>query len=226
MTYLMQITLDFSTAARLRLRDSYDWHQAIWKAFPGRNGEQRDFLTRLDQQREGFRLLLVSPVEPIRPEWCPPDCWKTKPISESYFAHSRYRFQLCANPTRKVKAFHPNGSERPNGRREPLRKREELVAWIKRKGEQGGFAVEEETLRTYPRGREYFEKDGQRGLHSAVEFQGVLRVTDPDQFRETFTRGIGSAKAFGFGLLAVMPLAAGTTERKVHETTSAGSHVH
>ncbi len=225
MTYLTQVTLDFATAARLRLRDSYDWHQAAWKAFPGRNGERRDFLTRLDQQREGFRLLLVSPIEPVRPEWCPPDCWKTKPIPEHYFARSHYRFQLCANPTKKVKAFRPNGSERPNGRREPLRKREELVAWIKRKGEQGGFAVEEETLRASPRGRAYFEKDGQRGLHSAMEFQGVLRVIDPDQFRETFTRGIGSAKAFGFGLLAVIPLAAGKMERAMHETDSAGSHV-
>ena len=37
MTYLTQVTLDFATAARLRLRDSYDWHQAVWKAFPGRD---------------------------------------------------------------------------------------------------------------------------------------------------------------------------------------------
>ena len=65
MTHLTQVTLDFATAARLRLRDCYDWHQAIWKAFPGRDGQQRDFLTRLDRRRDGFRLLIVSPVEPI-----------------------------------------------------------------------------------------------------------------------------------------------------------------
>jgi len=28
---------------------------------------------------------------------------------------------------------------------------------------------------------------------------GVLTVTDPAKFHEAFTRGIGSAKAFGFG---------------------------
>ncbi len=48
MTYLTQAILDFATAARLRLRDSYDWHQAVWKAFPGRDGKRRDFLSRLD----------------------------------------------------------------------------------------------------------------------------------------------------------------------------------
>jgi len=52
---------------------------------------------------------------------------------------------------------------------------------------------------------EYFEKNGQTGLHSAVEFQGVLAVTDPARFHETFTRGVGPAKAFGFGLLVIAP---------------------
>jgi hypothetical protein len=33
----------------------------------------------------------------------------------------------------------------------------------------------------------------------------VLTVTDPALFRQTFTTGIGSAKAFGFGLLALAP---------------------
>ena len=87
MTHLTQVTLDFATAARLRFRDCYDWHQAVWKAFPGRDGEPREFLTRLDQRRESFRLLIVSPVQPVRPDWCPPDGerWKTKPIPDNVF---------------------------------------------------------------------------------------------------------------------------------------------
>jgi CRISPR system Cascade subunit CasE len=207
MTYLTQVTLDFATAARLRLRDCYDWHQAVWKAFPGRDRERREFLTRLDRRREGFRLLIVSPTQPVRPDWCPSDAesWKAKPIPESYFTRRRYMFQLCANPTKKV-ASKPDGTVTKNGRRVPLGKREELVEWIKRKGEQGGFAADEATLRTFSRGREYFEKNGRPGLHSAVEFQGVLTVTDPAKFHEAFTRGIGSAKAFGFGLLVIAPI--------------------
>lgn len=209
MTYLTQVTLDFATAARLRLRDSYDWHRAVWKAFPGRDGERRDFLTRLDQRREGFRLLIVSPLQPVRPDWCPADAesWKTKPIPETYFTRRRYAFQLCGNPTKKVSKERSDGSLTKNGRRVPLGKREELVEWIKRKGDQGGFAVDEAALRTFPRGREYFEKKGQAGLHSAVEFEGALTVTDPAKFHETFAFGIGSAKAFGFGLLVIAPVA-------------------
>jgi CRISPR system Cascade subunit CasE len=208
MTYLTQVTLDFAAAARLRFRDCYAWHQAVWKAFPGRDGEVRDFLTRLDRRRDAFRLLIVSPRQPLRPDWCPADVesWKTKPIPDEYFGRRRYAFQLCANPTKKV-ASKPDGSLTKNGRRVPLRKREELVEWIKRKGDQGGFNVDEATLRTFSRGREYFEKKGHPGLHSAVEFEGVLTVTDTTKFHEAFTRGIGSAKAFGFGLLVIVPVA-------------------
>jgi CRISPR system Cascade subunit CasE len=208
MTYLTQATLDFATAARFRLRDSYDWHQAVWKAFPGRDAERRDFLTRLDPQRDGFRLLIVSPAEPMRPGWCAldPASWKTKPIPETYFTRSRYAFQLCANPTKKVTKLASDGSPTKNGRRVPLRTREELVAWLRRKGAEGGFSVDEGTLSSFPRGRGYFEKNGQRGLHSAVEFQGVLTVDNPTNFHGSFTRGIGPAKAFGFGLLLIAPI--------------------
>ena len=205
MTHLTQIDLAFDTAARLKLHDTYDWHQAAWKAFPSRGGQPRDFLTRLDRRREGFRLLIVSPFEPSRPAWCAAESWKTKSIPESYFTRRRYAFQLCANPTRKV-ASTRDGGVTQNGRRVPLGSCEELVEWIKRKGDQGGFAVDEATLRTFSRGREYFVKNGRQGLHSSVEFQGLLTVTDPARFHETFTRGIGSAKAFGFGLLVIAPL--------------------
>lgn len=206
MTYLTQTNLNFATAARLRLRDCYDWHQAIWKVFPGRDGEARDFLTRLDRQRDGFRLLIVSPNAPTRPDWCPPESWRSKPIPENYFARRQYVFQLCANATKKVTKLGGDGHPTKNGRRVPLSSREEFVRWISRKAERGGFAVNEETLRTFSRGREYFEKQGMHGLHSAVEFQGVLDVTDPAKFHKTFTLGIGPAKAFGFGLLVIAPI--------------------
>jgi len=41
--------------------------------------------------------------------------------------------------------------------------------------------------------------------HVAVVFEGLLRVTDANAFQETLIHGIGSAKAFGFGLVSVAP---------------------
>jgi CRISPR system Cascade subunit CasE len=89
----------------------------------------------------------------------------------------------------------------------PLTKREDLVAWLKRKAAAGGFTLNLDSLRTLPRGREFFHKDrAANGTHSAVEFQGELTVTDSAQLRATVADGIGSAKAFGFGLLVLAPL--------------------
>jgi CRISPR-associated protein Cas6/Cse3/CasE subtype I-E len=132
----------------------------------GTRCENRDFLIRLDQQRDGFRLLIVSRHKPVRPNWCPSDAesWKTERIPESYFARNRYAFQLRANPTRKISKERRDGTATKNGHRVPVRTREELVNWIKGKGEQGAFIVDEASLQTISRGREYFEKKGIRGL--------------------------------------------------------------
>jgi CRISPR-associated protein Cas6/Cse3/CasE subtype I-E len=92
MTWLTQITLDHATVARRHLRDNYDWHQVAWQCFPGRPDDARDFLTRLDKSPQDFRLLIVSPRLPTRPEWCPPNAFQSREISSEYFGRSRYAF--------------------------------------------------------------------------------------------------------------------------------------
>jgi CRISPR system Cascade subunit CasE len=57
----------------------------------------------------------------------------------------------------------------------------------------------------FPNNRPASEKNGKRGLHSAVEYESLMTVTDPARFHDAFTHGIGSAKAFGFGLLVIAP---------------------
>ena len=208
MTYLTQAMLPVDVALRVGIKDVYDWHQAVWKTFPGRDGDKREFLVRVDQKDCFYRLLIVSPVEPVKPDWLPAgaDVWKTKPIPENYFKHGRYRFQLRVNPTKKVKSFGPDGQPKKNGRRVPLVKREDLVEWLKRKGDAGGFKVEEDSLRILGGGRERFSKQGAQGVHSSVDFEGELTVTTGTKFHATFAAGIGSAKAFGFGLLVIAPI--------------------
>lgn len=205
--HLTQILVSYEDAVRLlHLRDTYDWHQRVWQAFGGRDGQARDFLIRVDRQEEAFRVIILSRSAPARPDWCPTDCFGTKVIPDNFFAHARYRFSLLANPTKKIRS-NQAGQRTKNGRRVPLTKREELVAWLQRKADAGGFSLNLDSLRTIPRGREFFHKDGtSHGTHTAVDFQGELTVSDPVQFRATVAAGIGSAKAFGFGLLVLAPI--------------------
>jgi CRISPR system Cascade subunit CasE len=206
--HLTQIMVPYEDAIRLlHIRDTYDWHQRVWQAFSGRDGSPRDFLIRVDRKEEAYRVLILSSSVPAKPDWCPTACFGTKLVPDSFFAHPIYDFSLLANPTKKIRVDGPDGARKKNGRRVPLTKREELVSWLQRKAEAGGFCIDPESLQTIPRGREFFHKDGRsHGTHTAVEFRGRLTVTDPVKLRATVTAGIGSAKAFGFGLLVLAPV--------------------
>ena len=214
-TFLTKIEIDFETAFKAGLRDSYAWHQSIWRAFPARDGQPRHFLTRLDEIEGGLRLLVLSPEQPTRPAWCPESSWQCKPVGESFWNHARYRFSLVANPTRKVRSD-SQGKLLKNSRRVPIVTRDDrevdgrlqpgLLSWLQRKGEQHGFSIDPEQIKTIPRPRQPFIKKGAAGLHSATEFTGLLIVSDPEKFRQAALLGIGPAKAFGFGMLCLSPV--------------------
>lgn len=94
-----------------------------------------------------------------------------------------------------------------------------LEVWLKSRAEAAGFSVHFVTVEPSYR---YFKKhlspldratddEPNGGKHAArmraVRFDGELTVTDPQLFTDTLLRGIGSGKAFGFGLLSVAPCA-------------------
>lgn len=204
--HLTQIHVTYEHAIRLlKIRDTYDWHQHLWQAFPGRPEADRDFLVRIDRKEGAFRVLLLSATPASRPDWCPSAHFESKSIPESFFGQPSFAFSLLANPTKKIRS-NAAGERTKNGRRVPLTQREELVAWLERKAAAGGFTINSDSVQTVPRGREYFHKSGTHGTHTAVEFRGHLAVTDAVAFRTIVATGIGSAKAFGFGLLVLAPL--------------------
>lgn len=207
--HLTQALVPYEIAARWRkdggFSDSYAWHKRAWDCFPGQPEVARDFLTRLDDTGQGFRLLVLSATPPTKPDWCPEAGWKTKPVGENFLNHPAYRFSLLANPTTKVRS-NSRGELLKNSRRIPISKREDLLAWLERKAAQHGFTLVPGEIRTVPQPRQPFLKAGKPGLHTATEFTGILTVTDPALFREAFIHGIGSAKAFGFGMLCLSPI--------------------
>lgn len=219
--FLTQALVPYETAAKWQggrgFADSYAWHQRVWDAFPGRPEAERDFLTRIDPLDEAFRLLILSRSLPERPPWCPEPGWRTKQIPEDFLSRKRYRFSLVANPTRKVKS-NARGELLKNSRRVPILHREDregedggirpgLISWLIRQGERHGFRLPEpDNVKTVPGPRRWFVKKGVSGLHAAIEFQGVLEVTDSEAFARAFASGVGPARAFGFGMLCLVPL--------------------
>jgi len=138
-----------------------------------------------------------------------------------------FSFRLRANPTKRI-AKDTKSEGALEGKRVGLLREEEQIAWLIRKGQErekgkpGGFEilmkeVEDKNgeVRLVPRvnvcregkqrGRKREEGRSHETTHVAVRFDGLLRITDANAFRETLARGIGSAKGYGFGLLSVGP---------------------
>jgi CRISPR system Cascade subunit CasE len=167
----------------------------------------------LDDKPRGAQLLIISPTEPTRPDWLTDqDEWETKVIPPTFFQTRRYRFQLHANPTVKRVVRDAAGNRKKNGKRESIKGEAALRAWLQRKGESGGFFVPETVPLEIFSDVSHFSKKSKtaqpmNGTHGTVDISGILEVTDSQLFlQQTFTKGIGSAKAFGFGLLVLAPI--------------------
>ena len=205
MSRLVRMQLDRQTLARCHFRDSYAWHQAVWECFPGMPDAGRDFLTRMDWLPRSCRMYLLCRREPVRPNWCPPEAWAVKNIVPSFLQHEGYAFDLLANPTRKVAAFTNDGQRTRNGKRLALLDEDSRLAWMRNKAGQHGFCLDG-PLAMDETGTNIFWRRAHAGTHIGVRFRGRLQVTDRERFIHAFYHGIGTAKAFGFGMLLLQPL--------------------
>lgn len=226
MSWLARLEVDAETARAEGIFDSYAWHKKLWDCFPNAPEAKRDFLTRVDQLEGAFRIWLMAKRKPVRPHWCNPAEFVLKEIAPSFLKHRYYAFDLRANPVKALVQKDSSGAavvqtngKWKRGKRVPLVKPEELRAWLMHKGEvrcrdqstgmdvPGGFRImEEKPLEIRPMVENYFRKKEQSGYHGGVQFRGILEVTDPERFIETYQSGIGSAKGFGFGLLLLAPI--------------------
>jgi CRISPR system Cascade subunit CasE len=233
MLYLSKVVLDGrSGAARRDLADCRELHRTVMRAFPavpaGTGGAREAFgvLFRVEPATCGGGAALTLLVQSReRPDWARlPEGYlapqEPKRVDEYYQglrAGQVLRFRLRANPTKRISANNDRETARWQGKRVELQREEDQVAWLARKGEQGGFrllhvhtgadVVDARTdhglnvlgyRRDAPEGR-------RRMTFGSVLFEGRLAITDADSFRRTLGAGIGSGKAYGFGLLSVAP---------------------
>jgi len=225
--YLSRLLLNpRSRAVRRDLADCQELHRTVMAAFPptsdGSARERFGVLHRLEVDRRRNRLILyVQSLE--KPDWSHlapgyldenpnlenPAC---KPVGEKYQGLKTgavLAFRLQANPTRKVDKKNQKDGPRWHGKRVELRLEEDQIAWLRRKGAQGGFdllsvlvlsQVKEQGRRQRPSG------PGSPLTLAAVVFEGHLTITDADEFyHHSLARGIGPGKAYGLGLLSLAP---------------------
>lgn len=188
-------------------RNPYEIHRALWNLFPEDADADRDFLFRVEQAGQNrHEVLMQSLREPVissddaRILAC-------KEYKLSLQPGQSLRFLLVANPIKMIKdeKGRTNTAGDPKKCRVPLIKEEEQRAWIERKLQDAALLG---TLIVDPVLPLRFRKSREdcAGKIQQVSFQGVMKVEDPDRLTGLINTGIGPAKAFGCGMLSVVPL--------------------
>lgn len=214
MRWLARLEIDTDRALQEGMVDSYSWHRSIWQCFPGDAESDRDFLSRTDQLEGKLRFWVLSGGKPERPNWCLHGKFELKEIKPALLEYQYYAFDIKANPTKRLCIKRKDGEilindkgKRQRGNRIAITKQEELQKWFERKADEGGFRLYPgKPVEISPVISNYFTKKEHQGKHGGAQFRGMLEVVDKERFKETYKKGIGSAKGFGYGMLLIAPI--------------------
>ncbi len=188
----------------LRITDAYSIHRVVYSLFDDIRSEAEKRTGRpsgilyADKGGDfhGRRILLLSNRKPT-----PPGHGElvSKPIPAGFLAHDSYGFEVTVNPTRRDSA---------SRKLVPVKERQAVAEWfVERAARSWGFRVDPGRLEVLRLGVQRIDKDSHRLTHGSATLKGVLSVTERERFVRSFQQGIGRGRAFGFGLLQIVPLA-------------------
>lgn len=179
----------------LNLKDIYSLHRTIYSLFPSISGKDRDFLfVEKGGDWNHKNVLILSKRPPLTPEHGEIE---TKEIPDSFLQWDHYGFEIVINPTKR---------NAKTSKIEAVRGRENLRRWFIQKAPAYGFEVDPTSLQVNHVGVLTYQKNGTKRTHNRSTFIGKLKVNDRQLFIQSFKNGIGRAKAFGFGLLQIIPI--------------------
>ncbi len=209
--------------ARRDLSDPYQLHSTLCRAFstPDKKCPEGEFLWRLEPETDPAGCPRILVQSKSMPDWAGVGVqgWLANTDSaidlnarlklDSLKAKQRFRFRLRANPcvTR-------------SGKRLGLLQIEEQETWLARKGKLHGFSLPRLASFDFsesPQERidvQISQEQMLRGKQHtgngiriySVLYDGILMVTEPDNFRTALQTGIGHGKAMGLGFLSVVPM--------------------
>lgn len=196
------------------------YHDWVEQSFPEemKQGERLRHLWRLDQIAGREYLLILSQNKPdlqALSRYGVPGTEMTKNYDQflnQLQPDELMRFRLTANPSYAVSH---TGEKR--GRVYPHVTVEQQRKWLIQRADKAGFklvsqelsdATDQDDLAFDIVNREHpvlHRKSGRGVRLSRVTFEGLLQIQDLTVFKQTLINGLGREKAFGMGLMTVIP---------------------
>ena len=197
------LTLSRKDVNALHMTDDYSLHRVVYSLFKDVRSEAEKqssvpsgfLFADKGGDAKGRQILILSDRPPLQPEHGE---LVSRPVPDEFLQHRFYKFEVTLNPTRK-------GNK--SSKRVPVKTSEAVAAWFSGKSlASWGFSVDPVRLdvRMLPV-MQFKKQDGLTVTHGAARVSGMLRVENRDLFIESFNKGIGRGRAFGFGLLQIEP---------------------
>lgn len=187
----------------LKITDAYSLHRVVYDLFEDVRSKEEKLASKasgiLYADKGGDfshrQILLLANRRPQQPQHGE---LQMRAIPDDFLRHERYRFEVMVNPTKREKA---------TKRLMPIRGREAVAEWFMAKAPGAwGFSVDPEHLQVLKLTVREFDKKGHTVTQGQALLQGVLTVTERSRFITSFQQGIGRGRAFGCGLLQIVPM--------------------
>lgn len=215
--------VDVKQLTCLTCADGYREHQQLWRLFDEDRDAERVFLFRREQVQGWPRFFMVSDRKPEKTD----GIWNIEPKEYEPKLHSgqQLAFSIRVNPV--VTHTTDDGKkhrhdvvmnlkkqtgyqELPSNKRPPLIQLVEQagIEWLDKRAGKHGFSFDPGAVRVdaYTQNRVFKKRSKHPIRYSTLDFTGLLTVTELDTFMTALYNGIGSAKAFGCGLLLIRRL--------------------
>ncbi len=206
--YLSKFLLDpASRQVQAEIANRYELHRTLTAQFPQNSRESIGLLYRIElPDRQTYQPISLLVQTQIKPDWKliaetglvidQPMVKTFDPVIED---GRTFFFRLLGNPT--IRRKQTDGKSMRVG----LYTEDEQMDWIERKAALSGFDIQGIKISDLGLVESIKRKNNCTHVikHQAVQFDGVLTVKNTDIFKKALVNGIGSAKAFGFGLLSL-----------------------
>lgn len=214
--YIARVKIDDENRQKTRPLVSLDvFHDWVERCFPKEweNGNRTRKLWRVDTLGGDRYLLMVSETMPDKESLERYGVSGTGAIKKYDDFLDRLqermpmRFRVTLNPVMSI-------SDRAQGKRGkvvPHVTEEQQMNFFLQRTEKNGFHVNPEDVALVERGYGILQKgrnqEKRRPIRlSSATYEGILTITDKNLFCQTLTKGIGKKKAYGFGLMTVIPV--------------------
>ncbi|SDQ03917.1 type I-E CRISPR-associated protein Cas6/Cse3/CasE [Quadrisphaera sp. DSM 44207] len=214
MTTLIQLTLNpRHRAVQHDLADAHALHQRVMSLLPDGLGPDPRASTRtlfrIEDTSTGPRLLIQTGGEAIYERLPDGYCSSVRSLSMTQFFAALtlgrlVRYSLTASPAKRAAVGELKG------KRVALIAYNDVHAWWQRKATAAGLDLTGQLVQITPApgidGARPQAPRGQRITHRAQRIEGLAIVQDLDLLLTAVRTGIGPGKAYGLGLLSVIPV--------------------